>query len=171
MSEKLEELVKENTKVAGWALVALALVVVVLLVLLWRKPAAPEKFTANTVRQQDSDQDFYREKYINLEGQQDRAGSYFAANNADLPQLGRIDLKDCKVSELANADPYLWMYQGLQAGQAAEAGKAAPALGAGALMNTSFLPAGLAKKEGMSDAELGAAMAGGDAKTGIVAHA
>ncbi len=170
MSEKLEELVKDNAKIAGWALLALAAVVVVLLVLLVVLKRG-EKFTANTVRQQDSDQDFYREKYMNIEGQQDRAGSLFAAQNADAPQLGRVNVKDCQVSELANADPWLWMYNGIQQSQAAEQGKAAPALGLGALQNTQFLPSALLKKEGMSDAELGAAMAGGDAKTGIVAHA
>lgn len=147
---KLEKLVHENAQMVGYAVVALSVVVVILLLVLMLRPS--EKFTANTVRMQDSDQDFYRERYINLEGQQDRAGSAFADANGDLPQVGRIELANCQVSEMANADPWLWMYQGLK-------GNASTSAAPGALLNT---------KEGMSDAELGAAMAGGNAKTGRV---
>lgn len=152
----------------GLLIIGLSIVVIVLLIMHYKM----EGFTANTVgiSRMGSDQGFGQEGYIAIKGDKERmdaapadpnAGYYRQAGLSDAPSVGSVTLQGCQVSSALNADPYSWLYQAVAQGTSAQAAANAAAA---APTHPGRPAAPAAGKEGMSDASLGLAMAGGNAK-------
>lgn len=161
--------ISENAHMAAYLVVGLAVVCVILLVavvLLWKKlPAAPaEKFGgANNLLLQRQDQTYFgHEGYMQLKEHATNApaapaspdatavAAAIRADLAGMTTVGSVDLGNCKVSSLYNADPWLYV-------QAVSNGQDLANMSKGALQDTGAKDYG---REGLTDGQALAAALG-----------